>query len=162
MAKERGCLWTDAEVTALIAIWGEEEIHRKLDGATRNIKVYEKIAARLSSLEDCSDRTAVQCREKIKKLKGEYRKAKENNNRSGRGRLFVLFFNQLDAIRGCRPASAPDTVVGSMRSVGDEERVHCRDGERDESNEPTDGARDEGGENDDHVLSTRGKHNVFP
>ena len=42
MAKERGCLWTDAEVTAIVAIWGEEEIERQLDGATKNLKVYEK------------------------------------------------------------------------------------------------------------------------
>ena len=160
MAKERGYLWTDAEVTALIAIWGEEEIQRQLDGATRNIKVYEKLAARLSSLEDCSDRTAVQCREKIKKLKGDYRKAKDNNNRSGRGRTICAFFNQLDAILGCRPGSAPDTVVGSMRSMGDEASVHCGDERRDESSEPT--ATDEGEENVDHVLRTPGKCNIFP
>ena len=56
----------------LIKIWGEEEIQRQQDGATRNIQVYEKIASRLSSLENCRERTAIQCREKIKKLKGDY------------------------------------------------------------------------------------------
>ena len=50
-SKERGCLWSEEEVTALISIWGEEEIQAQLDGATRNIKVYENIAAKLSSLE---------------------------------------------------------------------------------------------------------------
>ena len=80
----------------------------------------KKIAARLSSLEDCSDRTAVQCREKVKKLKCEYRKAKNNNNRLGRGRTICAFFKQLDAILACTPTSAPDTVVGSIHSVGDQ------------------------------------------
>ena len=112
--RDHGSLWSEEEVTVLIAIWGEEEIQRELDGSTRNIKVYEKIASRLSLLEDCSERTAVQCREKIKKLKGEYRKAKDNNTKSGRGRTICAFFNQLDAILGCRPASAPSSVIGSM------------------------------------------------
>ena len=161
MVKERGCVWGDAEVTALISIWGEEKIPRQLDGATRNIKVYEKIAARLSSLEDCSDRPAVQCKEKIKKLKSDYRKAKDSNNRSGRGRTNCTFFKQLNAILGCRPASAPDTVVGSMRSVGDEASVHCGNTKRDESSERT--ATNEGEENVDNVLSTQGegKCNIY-
>ena len=51
----------------------------------------KKKAARLSSLEDCSDETAVQCREKIKKLKSDYRKTKDSNNRSGRGRTICAF-----------------------------------------------------------------------
>ena len=85
----------------------------------------KKIAARLSSLEDCSDRTAVQCREKVKKLKCEYRKAKNNNRLGrgrtmGRGRTICAFFKQLDTILACTPASAPDTVVGSIHSVGDQ------------------------------------------
>ena len=60
----RGSLWSDEEVKELIAIWGEEGIQSQLDGTTR---------------------TAVQCREKLKKLKSEYRRAKDHNNRSGRG-----------------------------------------------------------------------------
>ena len=88
-------------MTALISIWGEEEIQAQLDGATRNIKVYEKIAA-------------VQCREKIKKLKSDYKRAKDSNNRSGMGRTISHFYSQLDAILGCRPSSAPSGVLESM------------------------------------------------
>ena len=70
LIRDCGSFWTDEEVNALIAIWAEEEIHKQLDGSTRNIKVcmYEKIATRLSllELEDCSERSAIQCREKIK------------------------------------------------------------------------------------------------
>ena len=112
----------------------------------------------------------VQCREKIKKLKGDYRKAKDRNNRSGRRRNICTFFNQLNAILGCRglqasilgcrPASSPDTVVGSMRSMGGEASIHCGDESRDESSEST--ATDERKENVDHLLSTQGKCNIFP
>ena len=72
----RGNLWSDAEVAALIAIWGEEEIQCQLDGTTRNIKVYRKIAEKLQE-NDGFERTAVQCREKIKKLKSDYRRARD-------------------------------------------------------------------------------------
>ena len=108
----RGNLWSDSEVAALIAIWGEEEIQCQLDGTTRNKKVYRKIAAKLQD-NDGFERTAVQCREKIKKLKSEYRRARDRNNKSGRGRTICTFFTQLDAILGCRPASAPSNVVAS-------------------------------------------------
>ena len=70
MARGRGSLWTDGEITALIAVWGEEDIQRQLGGAIRNIKVCEKIAARLTALEHCSERTA---REKLKKKKSDYK-----------------------------------------------------------------------------------------
>ena len=66
----RDNLWSDAEVAALIAIRGEEEIQCQLDGTTRNINVYRKIAEKLAE-SDGIKRTAVERREKIKKLKSE-------------------------------------------------------------------------------------------
>ena len=77
----RGTLWEDEEVDALVAIWGED-VQAKLDGATRNVKVFDSIAKRLQEL-GFKARTAVQCREKIKKLKGAYRKTKNHNGKSG-------------------------------------------------------------------------------
>ena len=49
-SNKRGTLWEDDEVDALIAVWGEEDIQAKLDGTTRNIKVFEAIARKLSDL----------------------------------------------------------------------------------------------------------------
>ena len=108
----RGNLWSDEEVHALIAIWGEEEVQSQLDGATRNKKVYDDIAKKLTELG--FHRTGQQCREKIKKLKSDYRRAKDRNNLTGRGRSILNYFTELDAILGSRPTSAPDNVVGSM------------------------------------------------
>ena len=81
-SNKRGTIWEDDEVDALIAVWGEEDIHAKLDGTKCNIKVFEAIAQKLSDL-GFKGRTAVQCREKIKKLKGDYRKIKAHNHKSG-------------------------------------------------------------------------------
>ena len=43
----RGSLWTDNEVRALIAIWGESDVQDELDGAVRNKVVFEDIAKKL-------------------------------------------------------------------------------------------------------------------
>ena len=99
VSNKRGTLWEDREVDALIAVWGEEDIQAKLDGATRNIKVFEAIAQKLKDL-GFEDRTAVQCREKIKKMKGNYRKIKAYNNRSGLNRQTYKYLEQLDSILG--------------------------------------------------------------
>lgn len=59
----RGSLWSDEEVHALIAIWGEEEVQSQLDGAMRKKEVCDDITKKLMELR--FHRTAQQCREKI-------------------------------------------------------------------------------------------------
>ena len=63
MAREN--LWSEAEVTSLIAIWDEEEIHCQLDGTKRNITVYKKIVEKLQE-NGGFECTAIQCREKYR------------------------------------------------------------------------------------------------
>ncbi len=41
--KSRGTAWSDVEVRALIAIWGESDIQEELDGAVRNKVVFTEI-----------------------------------------------------------------------------------------------------------------------
>ena len=93
---KRGTIWQDEEVDALLAVWGEEDIQAKLDGATRNIKVFEAITQKLHDL-GFEGRIAVQCCKKIKKLKGDYRKIKGHNNKSGRNRKTSKYMEQLDS-----------------------------------------------------------------
>ena len=63
--------WTREETFKLISLWSEDIIQEQLEGCCRNSQVYCKIvndlreAGYLRSLE--------QCRDKIKKLKGEYK-----------------------------------------------------------------------------------------
>ena len=62
------------EVLKLIEIWGDGAIQAQLKGCKRNQDVYDEIAA---DLRDAGfERTGKQCRDKIKKLKGEYRKVR--------------------------------------------------------------------------------------
>ena len=63
----RGSLWSDEEVRALIAIWGEANVQEELDGAVRNKVVYQDISRKLQ--EQGYNREWEQCKTKIKKFK---------------------------------------------------------------------------------------------
>ena len=75
--------WTDEETLKLIEIWSEDKIQEELDGCKKNkhilSHIYDKIAARMTKAG--FDRTFDQCRVKVKKLRGEYRKVKDGNNK---------------------------------------------------------------------------------
>ena len=62
----RNGAWSDAEVTALISIWGDAEIQKQLDGATRNKSIFLNISRKLK--DNGYERDWQQCRAKIKKI----------------------------------------------------------------------------------------------
>ena len=74
--------WKDDEVDALINIWGDDLVQTQLEGCKRNKLVYEKVSE--STKKAGFERSAVQCREKAKKLKTEYRKIKDKHCVTGR------------------------------------------------------------------------------
>ena len=112
----RGCPWSDDEVKALLAVWGESKIQDELDGAVRNKAVFVDISKKMKELG--YDRDWRQCRVKIKNLKKSYRDVKDNNGETGRGRKTCKFYKELDEILGHRPASVPavllDTGIASQ------------------------------------------------
>ena len=54
-------------------------------------------------------------RNKLKNLKANYQKIKDDNNRSGRGTKTMEVFDGLDEILGSRSATRPTNVVESVR-----------------------------------------------
>ena len=64
------------------------------------------------------ERTAVQCRDKIKKLRAEYKRAKDHNGLTGLGTKKWRYYDQLDAILGNRPASRPPIVLDTSDEAG--------------------------------------------
>ncbi len=80
--------WSDSETFKLIEIWGEDTIQAQLEGCRRNKEIYEKIARDLSDAG--YQRTADQCREKVKKLKSEYRKVKDGHYKTGTGLMLWM------------------------------------------------------------------------
>ncbi len=61
--KSRGTAWSDVEVRALIAVWGESDIQEELDGAK---VVFTEISQKLK------EGHTRECRNKIKSLKRIY------------------------------------------------------------------------------------------
>lgn len=93
--------WSHVETQALIAVWSEEKIQRDLGELFRNEKVYREVSGRLAAMG--MRRSAKQCRDKIKKLKLEYRKMKKHSDRSGdKGKSF-RWYDAMDTIMSERP-----------------------------------------------------------
>ncbi|KAL3050827.1 hypothetical protein OYC64_001151 [Pagothenia borchgrevinki] len=95
--------WSIDEVTTFLHLIADDKIQRELDGTTRNLKVFQEVSALLSVRGYA--RTFQQCRDKLKKLKSEYRAVKDHNGRSGSDRRSWKWFDLMNDIYGRRPAS---------------------------------------------------------
>uniref|UniRef100_A0A1A7Z2Q0 Wu:fc32g12 n=1 Tax=Iconisemion striatum TaxID=60296 RepID=A0A1A7Z2Q0_9TELE len=111
--------WCNDEVQTFLCLVSNERIQRQLDGATRNERIFREI----SELMACHgfQRTGKQCREKLKKMKSDYRAIREK----GETRKRWKWFNQMDEIYGHRPASnekerGVNTVTAILDSLMDD------------------------------------------
>ena len=103
--------WSNDEMMKLIELWSEDIIHAQLEGSKRNAIVFNKIARDMEAAGYV--KTGEQCNSKVRKLKLEYRKIVDNNNKTGRGRKDWKFFDAIDAVLGHKPATRPPVVVES-------------------------------------------------
>ncbi|XP_058017688.1 probable inactive 1-aminocyclopropane-1-carboxylate synthase-like protein 2 [Ahaetulla prasina] len=97
---ERGTNWSDPEVVELLHLWADESVQTELESCLRNQHVFNRIAEVLR--EKGIHRTGDQCREKIKKMKLEYRRIKDNN-KSPRGGRTWKFYEVMDRVLASRP-----------------------------------------------------------
>ena len=112
--------WTNAETSALIAVWGDESVQEKLRGPAKKKPIFEKIAQKLQEME--YEKTAVQCQTKIKNLVAKYRKVKDNNRKSGRALdASFPFFDAMDDVLGTRAASEPPLIIDSGINIEGEQ-----------------------------------------
>lgn len=93
--------WTDTEVQAFLSLVADGRIQSELDDTVRNVRVSMDLSQQM--LSQGYHRSAKQCREKLKKLKCDYRKIR--NGRSGGVRTSWRWYNQVDAIYGHWPAN---------------------------------------------------------
>lgn len=73
--------WTEEETEMLIQLWGDESVQAQLERCTKNQSVYDRISSQMKDA--WYSRTAVQCRGKIKKLRQECKRVKDNNGLTG-------------------------------------------------------------------------------
>ena len=69
-------LWSCEETRTLVGIWGAADVQRQLDGVVRNKLIYQRIATAHNQYG--YDRTAEQCRHKMKNLVQKYKKVISN------------------------------------------------------------------------------------
>lgn len=111
MKYERGSNWSDPEVVELLQLWADESVQIELESCLRNQHVFNRIAEVLR--EKGIHRTGDQCREKIKKMKLEYRRIKDNSKTPRGGRTWK-FYEVMDRVLTSRPALAYGSLSGSM------------------------------------------------
>ena len=85
----RGRNWSDEEVHCLISVWSDDVVQAELEGCHRNQHVYQRMADELRK--HGYDRSWEKCREKVKKLKKDYKDVIDNNTETGRRREMFKF-----------------------------------------------------------------------
>ncbi|XP_043938093.1 1-aminocyclopropane-1-carboxylate synthase-like protein 1 [Protopterus annectens] len=108
---ERGSNWSDPEVVELLQLWADESVQVELESCLRNQHVFNRIAEVLR--EKGIHRTGDQCREKIKKMKLEYRRIKDNSKTLRGGRTWK-FFEVMDRVLTSRPAISYSAMGGAV------------------------------------------------
>uniref|UniRef100_UPI003AAA7613 1-aminocyclopropane-1-carboxylate synthase-like protein 1 isoform X2 n=1 Tax=Centroberyx gerrardi TaxID=166262 RepID=UPI003AAA7613 len=104
---ERGSNWTDPEIVELLQLWSDESVQIELESSLRNQRVFDRIAHILR--DKGIYRTGDQCREKIKKMKLEYRRIKDNHKmRSWK------FYDVMDRVLANRPAITYSSLGGAV------------------------------------------------
>ncbi|XP_061663913.1 uncharacterized protein zgc:113263 [Syngnathoides biaculeatus] len=100
--------WSDEETSALIDIFGQEEVQRPLTGFVSNGHVYAEISGRLRDLGYA--KTPEQCHEKVKTLKSNFLKCYEGKKCGRRvdDILQAKFYNQLEQVFGTDVVSLDD------------------------------------------------------
>ncbi|XP_052008078.1 myb/SANT-like DNA-binding domain-containing protein isoform X2 [Xyrauchen texanus] len=110
--------WSVDEISALLNIWADENVQRQIDGVCRNEEVIKYIVAELSKL--CIKRTTVQVREKLKKLRAQYKSVKTHNGQSGAQRKNFPWFKIMDGVLGHRHAVSEETTHDTIAVTVDD------------------------------------------
>lgn len=108
----KGVAWLYSEVCALLDVWADHEIQLQLAGRLHNMCVYDKISKRLMDLG--IERTGEQCREKIKKLKRDYKIVVDNNYSAAFARKLLGCYDKVNEIFGKCSVVKPSSVIESL------------------------------------------------
>ena len=105
--------WSKEETFKLIRIWSEDNIQAQLEGCKRNREVYTKISCELFVAG--YTRTYEQCREKLKKLKAEYKRIRDKRQETGQGRYPEWdYYDAMNDVLGHKPSTQPAVVVDTL------------------------------------------------
>lgn len=106
--------WTDAEAFKLIELWGDQSVQEELEGCKKNSKIFSKLSDQMRAAG--YERTLAQCRDKIKKLKSEYRKVKDANKQIGNKRKKSKFYEKINEILHDKHSVTPPIILDTSAS----------------------------------------------
>ena len=89
--------WSKDQINVLVNLW--KDSYAKLETAKAH-EVWVLIKSEVDK--HGNNKTIKQCRDKIKNLKNAYKKAKEENKKTGREAIFPPFYEEFDQVLGCR------------------------------------------------------------
>ena len=101
--------WTDAETFKLIELWSDETIQEGLEGCKKNSQIYAKLSDQMRKAG--YERTLVQCHDKIKKLKGDYRKIKDGHKETGNNRKKSKFYEKMNEVMSAKHSVTPPLIL---------------------------------------------------
>ena len=107
--EEKNCRWSEIQARSLIKEWKENVTELE---SSRNRQAWTKIINNVNK--NGPKKTVNQAKKKLSNLKDAYKKAKDNNKKSGAAPDFPQFYNDFDEILSCRPIVELDLV----REVG--------------------------------------------
>ncbi|XP_063324985.1 uncharacterized protein LOC134623911 [Pelmatolapia mariae] len=116
---DAGRNWSDQEVRALIQVWSDERIRRKLESSTRKRDIFVQISSRL--LQQGIDRDWKQCHTKYRNLKYLYRCLQRGKTDEADPRCLMKFYEEVDSIMNQR-------TIDSLQEPGaDSDRLTISD-----------------------------------
>ncbi|EMP31723.1 hypothetical protein UY3_11139 [Chelonia mydas] len=125
--RKRAPAWTEREVLDLITVWGDESVLSELRSKRRNAQTFEKIS---KGMKDRGyNRDPQQCRVKFKELRQAYQKNREANGCSGLEPQTCRFYDELHAILGGAPTTAPPLCFDSINGLSRNRDAHFGDEE---------------------------------
>ncbi|KAJ3591354.1 hypothetical protein NHX12_009299 [Muraenolepis orangiensis] len=113
--------WPLGETQALLNLWAEDGVQRQMEGVCRNEEVIQYMVDQLSKMG--IQRTTVQIREKLKKLRQQYKAVKRDETKT------FPFFDLMDSVLGDK---------GGLHMLDADQTIGFRK-RRSESDDPTQG-----------------------
>lgn len=104
---DKGTKWTDSDIVELLQLWSDKSVQIELKSSLRNQRVFDRIAHTLE--EKGIYRSGDQCRDKIKKMKVEYRRIKDNDRT-----MSWRFYDVMDRVLGNQHAISYSSLEGAV------------------------------------------------
>nr|XP_046152738.1 myb/SANT-like DNA-binding domain-containing protein 2 [Oncorhynchus gorbuscha] len=112
--EKSGYSWTSQEVHALLTLWADESVQEQLL-AYKNEHVYATFSSELAVLG--FKKTSRQCRDKLKKLRQEYRQIKFDHNKRGSNHCGERWFAIMDRVLCHQPSTLESGVINSDAKI---------------------------------------------